>query len=386
RIRAVVERYVRMYPRELVFRRLLIWFLEEVGDDRSALQEVRRLDELQGATGMELLQFANAARQSEKLSLAVEAYEELLRRRPGKELRLQALYGYVRVAEMLLRQGARNIPWQQVRREYEELVRQADTLPLGAEALYSLGVFLREVAHDGVAARETFQRLVQQFPQTRWAALSLVELARLALQYDDTPQTEMYLRQAMDYDTLVPEAAEWARFWWAEVQFFRGNLDSARAGYAAVALRTGSPAANNALQRLVLFENAADRAQLSQFGQAEQAFLQRRLERAYDGYLRVAESGANDDPVTELALLRAAEVAFARQDFNHAQQLVTRLLAGNDDALYGEQALLLLGDVLEHQDRRAEAMAVYQQFLLRFPVSIHKPEIQRRIQRLREGT
>ncbi len=385
RIRPELERALQQYPRDLLLRRLLVWFFQEIGQSRTALEHVRRLDELQGNTGMEVLQFAEAARQNGDLSLALDVYAELLDRRPVREIRLKALYGYLQTAEAILRQGGRSIPWQQVRREYDELVRQADTLAMGAEALYSLGRFLQDVAHDEKAAEETFQRLVRQFPQTRWAMLSLVELGRLALRRGELSQAEQCLQRAAGADSLAPEAVQWARFWQAELEFFRGNLDSARAGYAAVALQTASPAANDALQRLVLLENVAHTEQLHRFAAAELLFLQGRWEQAQREYLRIAEQAGDDEVLVELSLLRAAEAALAHEDLTTAQQLLTRLLAEHEDILYGDRALLLLGETLERQGRRAEALAVYQQFFLRFPNSIYQEEVRRRIQRLREG-
>lgn len=384
RIRSELERTLQQYSRDPLVRRLLIWFFQEIGQPQAALEHVRRLDELQGAAGAELLQFADASRQNGELALALQVYGELLQRRPAREIRLKALYGYVQTAETILRQGRQIIPWQQVRREYEELVRQADTLALGAEVLFSLGRFLADVAQDAVAAEESFQRLVRQFPETHWAGHALVELAKLSLRRGDLGQAEQFVQRAAQMDSLAPEAAQWARFWQAEIEFFRGNLDSARAGYAAIALQTASPAANDALERLVLLENIADSERLRQFAAAELLFFQRQWERAQREFLRIAEQ-TGDEQVVQLSLLRAAKAALAREDLTTAQQLLTRLLAEHEDVLYGDRALLLLGEALERQGRRAEALAVYQQFFLRFPNSIYQEEVRRRIQRLREG-
>ncbi|MCS7177257.1 MAG: tetratricopeptide repeat protein [Candidatus Kapabacteria bacterium] len=386
RIRPLMERYSREYPRDTLLRRLFVWFLQEIGDGTAALEQLQQLDELSGGTGIELLQFAEGARQSEQFELALQAYQRTLQRRPSREVRLRALYGYVRTAEQLVRQGVRDIPWQQIRRDYEALVREADTLPISAEALYALGLFLRDVVRDRVAARSVLQALLQRFPQTQWAALALVAMVPIALQADDLTQASTLLQKALAYETLVPEAAEWARFWQAELQFFQGRLDSARALYATVGLQTSSPAANNALERLTLLETAPDSALLRLFAVAELAFLQERFDRAQALYLRVVEQSGEDTPLAETSLLKAAMAAFARSDLNEAQRLITRLLAEKDDVLYGDRALLLLGDILEQQQRHREAIAVYQQLLMRYPTSIYSPEARRRLQRLRQGT
>ncbi|MEN3027388.1 MAG: tetratricopeptide repeat protein [Chlorobiota bacterium] len=386
RIRPLMERYTREYPRDTLLRRLFVWFLQEIGDGTAALEQLQQLDELSGGTGIELLQFADGARQSEQFELALQAYQRTLQRRPIREIRLRALYGYVRTAEQLVRQGARDIPWQQIRRDYEALVREADTLPISAEALYALGLFLRDVVRDRVSARSVLQTLLQRFPQTQWAALALIAMVPIALQADDVTQASTLLQKALAYEALVPEAAEWARFWQAELQFFQGRLDSARALYATVGLQTSSPAANNALERLTLLETASDSALLRLFAAAELAFLQERFDRAQALYLRVVEQSGEDTPLAETSLLKAAMAAFARSDLNEAQRLITRLLAEKDDVLYGDRALLLLGDILEQQRRHGEAVAVYQQLLMRYPTSIYSPEARRRLQRLRQGT
>ncbi|GEM_PF-1136389 len=384
RARSVIERRASEYRQDTLLQYLFVWFLEEIKEFRAALEQVRRLDELYQRGGMELLRFADAARQSEEFALALEAYQEVLKRHPARELRLRALYGSLQAAEQLVRGGVQDIPWQRIRREYEELVRQADTLLLSAEVLYSLGIFLQDVAQDWVAAGESFQRLLRDFPQTRWAAWALVHLAQLALRQDAFEQAGKYLQQAMGYDTLVPDAVEQARLWRAEMEFFRGNWDSARALYAAVAIQTGSPVANDALQRLLLFESVGDSALLYRFAQAERAFFQRRFARAQAEYRAVAEREGVPEQVRELALLRAAEAAYAQGAWEQVQQFLTRLLSEGDDVLYGDRALLLLGDVLERQQRYAEAVSVYQRFLVRYPGSIYEREVARRMQRLRE--
>ncbi len=384
RVRGLLERALQQFSRDTLLPYLAIWFLQEIGDQQAAFEQARRLDRLYQRGGMELLRFADAARQNEDFAIAVQAYQEVLQQNPVPAIRLRALYGFLQAAEQLVLQGVPAIPWQQIRRQYEVLVREADTLPLGAEVLYSLGRFLRDVVRDAVAARESFQRIVQRFPQTPWAVRALVELAQLALRQGQTEEARGYLQRAMESDTL--EGAQWARFWWGELHFFEGRLDSARAAYATVALQTGSPAANDALQRLLLFEQLGDTLLLRHLGEAEWALFQGRFARAQAAYLAVVDRSRPGESIREFALLRAAEAAYAQADWNRAQELLTRLLSEEDDVLYGDRALMLLGDILERQGRYAEALSVYQRFLLRYAGSIYERQVARRLQRLREGS
>lgn len=386
RMRTLLERAVQQFVRDTLVPYLLIWFLQEIGEQQAAFEQVRRLDKVYQRRGMELLQFADAARQNENFALALRAYQEVLQQDPVPAVRLRALYGFLQAAEQLAQSGTPAISLQQIRRQYEMLLREADTLPLGAELHYALGRFLRTIARDEVAARESFQRLIERFPQTPWAVRALVELAHLALRQNQLEQVEGYLRRAMSMDTLEPEGAQWARFWWGELQFFQGRWDSARAAYTAVALQTKSPAANDAVQRLMLFEQLGDSLLLHHFAEAERAMVQERFARAQAEYLAVVDRSQPGEPVRRLALLRAAEAAHAQAEWNRAQQLLTRLLSEEDDILYGDRALMLLGDILERQERYAEAIAVYQRFLLRYADSIYERQVARRLQRLREGS
>jgi TolA-binding protein len=227
---------------------------------------------------------------------------------------------------------------------------------------------------------------MRDFRHTPWAMAAMVERAKMALRQGQMEQAESLLRAVIwQSDSIAPDWALWARYWLAELEFYRGRLDSAQAHYSVLALRPESPVANDALQRLQVFEQARTVSEelLKRFGRAEFFAFQREYARAQVEFLAVAE-GAGDHPLAEFALIRAAESAIAHGKLEEAQQIVNRYLANYDDVLYGDRALLLLGQIAEQQQRFPEALQLYQQLLLRYPGSIYTRQVQERIQSLRQ--
>jgi len=388
RVRTILQRWSRQYRSDTLVQYVWVWFLEEQGEDAQALQAVRELDRRLGAGGMELLAFAERMYRAERLETARQAYEELLQMGElARELRLKALYGYIQTLQQLPQPGAMDPALRRrIQRLYQELLAQSERLPITAEVLYSFARFLNDVAGDAVAAQSALERLMRDFRHTPWAMAAMVERAKMALRQGQMEQAESLLRAVIwQGDSIAPDWALWARYWLAELEFYRGRLDSAQAHYSVLALRPESPVANDALQRLQVFEQARTVSEelLKRFGRAEFFAFQREYARAQVEFLAVAEA-AGDHPLAEFALIRAAESAIAHGKLEEAQQIVNRYLANYDDVLYGDRALLLLGQIAEQQQRFPEALQLYQQLLLRYPGSIYTRQVQERIQSLRQ--
>jgi len=207
-----------------------------------------------------------------------------------------------------------------------------------------------------------------------------------------------------------PAAAERAEYALAEARFYAGEFDSARAAFDDFArAHPQSPLANDALGRAYLLEadgeggpagTAPGVAELARglYAEARGRWDEAAgLARDADARARAARPAGSPteldpdslggplDPVRAPALLLLSRAEEARGDA--AAALAAALVVA--DSLAGDRlapvARQRAGDLLLAQGRPAEALAQYEELLVRYPRSWLAAEVRRRVTELRQG-
>jgi methylmalonyl-CoA mutase cobalamin-binding domain/chain len=117
--------------------RLYEWTLRELGEYRTALDVVIRLERLTGQSGRELYAFAERARTEGALDVALDAYRALQTLNVPIDIRTMALFGRAQAIEqrMLSSRIKSQNELEQLKKEYETIAREFPTHPLAATAL-----------------------------------------------------------------------------------------------------------------------------------------------------------------------------------------------------------------------------------------------------------
>jgi tetratricopeptide (TPR) repeat protein len=240
-------------------------------------------------------------------------------------------------------------------------------------------------------------------------------------------EAEDIFRQALTALRNFPDQVAEAQFALAEITFYRGSIDTAQILYQELAIKPNTDIANDALDRLSLLQsvmNEKQRSALKLIAQAELLEKQRRTDEAVVLY-RDAMTSAPRSLLHERSLYRLARLYAGEQMrssktdiWQSAIAVCDTLVAQFPDGVFTDEALLLWGQLLieramyaeressqlnatsnapagansastgailleEAKQRRADAVNVFTQILIKFPKSPLAGEARKRIRTIR---
>ena len=212
--------------------------------------------------------------------------------------------------------------------------------------------------------------------ERRLPELKLERAATLARE-DQLPRARQVL------DSLVATLPQ-ARFLRAELEFFAGDLDSARAHYEEVTTRPDDPDAATALERLYLLEEAPRSEVRPLLGRI--AFERWRNHRT--AALTLADSlWRRQQPRGDYAAHAGIELAALRVAAGDVRGALVPLLVVCDslpDDRLAPLARQRAGDAYAALGDDTAALFHYEECLARYPRAWNSPEVRRRVERLRK--
>ncbi|MES2766643.1 MAG: tetratricopeptide repeat protein, partial [Bacteroidota bacterium] len=298
-IREAVSRRADNNQKNLAIQRLYAWVLREAKDSETAFSVYKKIDEISKADGRELLQFADASRNDGDLDVALKAYDAVMERGKSSPFFSTALYGYARTLEQKIQTNP-NLPKseiEQIVKRYRTVIEQFPNSQASAESQYRIALLFSRQMKDYDRALKEFQTVISQYPQAIFAAEAGVESGNIYLIENELDKAaESFKTVVKNYEQRFPASADRAAYNLAELEYFRGNMDSAQTLLALVSVRTGSDVANDALQRMVMLEqNKQSGDALKLFAQGELYERQENFSDAVESFLKTAEKAPKAD-------------------------------------------------------------------------------------------
>jgi TolA-binding protein len=296
----------------------------------------------------EELNFANGLLHDRRYDLAVEEYERFLKRPDAlAQDAADARFGLA-TSRLFLGQAA------EARRQFEAFLKAAPDHPNAGTGWFRVGESAYMIG-DLPAAREALERFTRDYPKHRQLETAWPYLGDVAFRLGDQAAARRAYQQALDQ---FPQGrlAERARYGLARTLAAQGERDEALHVFAELAEKGSREWAEKARYQIGVVESAAGRDE-----KAAAAFedLERR---------------APQSSLLPEARLRRAEV-LVRLDRREEAEALLRPLATSDSGL-APQAALTLGESRNHREQAAEAMAIWQDALKRFPTSALAPALE----------
>ena len=368
--------------------RLRIWYARETRNWEQAFALARTLDEMQGGKGGDLLAFADRARSEGQYAIALSAYDVLIQSSTTSDQHRQnALYWSVRTLDQRLRQNA--VPSAEqandVLKRYDDIVQKYRSLWFVSDALYNMAVVADEALGDRDRARDYLQRLVNAYRGTTAAADGVLLLAELYLVEgrEDVALSTLAQLSGKQPNADLTIRADIAQVRRADILWWQGALDSALAIYRTVALRPGSAAANDALDRIFVMQiTDRDSALLATLAAAERFRASRAYDKAADRFAAAA-TATKDEELRDRCFWMAAESFRRAKRPSDAERFADSVLANVPTSIYGDRALVMKADFQEARGDRAAAIATLTSLLELYPRSILVPDARDRVRRLR---
>ena len=394
------ERAVRRRPLNRAYRELLAWLHLEGEDYRAAYDVYRAVDRLEKEEGRVLFGFAQLAADADAYAVALDAYDEILRRYPDSPAAPEALYGLAKMherwgegaGETALSPAGDRVPaphYEQALATYRQFLQTYPTHPYYPDVLRSIGRLQLDVFLQLGQAESTLREVVSRYARSPAAERAAYDLGRIALLRGDLDAARLAFSR-LEEELRLGELAEQARYELALLHFYRGEFEAALSLARALNENTSTDIANDAIELKVLIaENRGPdslSAPLGRYARARLLLRQQRPQAALDTLdVLLDQSGAH-------AL--ADDVRFLRADaLRRSRQTEAALAAFQEFPLIhpqsylADQTLFLAAEIQEEELNDADAaITTYTQLLTDYPGSLFAQEARARIRRLRGDT
>ena len=393
----VSEEGVANEPLNSSYRELLAWLYIEAERFRDAFVVYQAVDRLEREEGRMLFSFAQVAADGGSYDVALEAFDEVLRRYPEAESAPDAMRGLGLMQEMWAEALGEQVfdlsGTRSPRNHYDEALdtyqRFLIEYPQHAyfpDVLQRIGVLHQDVFFDFVSAASVLMEVIARYPGTQAANQAEYDLGRLAVTQNRLEDARIRFGRLLTR-LRTGDLAELARYELAMLHFYQGDFVAAESYTAVMQENTSTDVANDAIaMKVLLIESMGPdslNTPLRRFARIKLLTRQRSWEVAMhqlDDLLN--EFGGHslaDDMLFEKAALQAMT-----GDISGAIQLYLELPLVHPTSFFGARSLFQAARLQADQlDDKESAIRTYERILLEYRGSLLTTDTRKAIRVLR---
>jgi tetratricopeptide (TPR) repeat protein len=388
---------------------LLVWLELEGKDFGSALDIERRIDRLSQAHGTVLQKFGDRAFNERAFGTAIRAYEEAIESPlPADHLpfarygRACAMEGLGALSDTSVSPLSTSSPQEAMPlfrgavEEFRKIIEEYPNSVFAAKSLYQIGRLQFEKFTDLDGAVRSFQNVLdglRSYP--RGPDVSALEfdvdlmLGRIQIARGDTAKASERFTAVAASPGATQDQSDEALFHLAEIDFFADRFKEAEHRLDALTVNLKADYANNALQlRGFLAENSRTAPEaLRQYARAEFLARQHKNSEAI-AMLRSLVESYPQAPLVDDALMSVAALQEKSGLWPEAALTYERLLTQyKESSIALDHAQFRLAEVYQYGLKNIpKAIATYEQLLVDHPSSVLVESARRRIRQLRGDT
>ncbi len=374
------------HERDLRIQQLYLFYLRTIKEYDEALQVTIRLDELTKSNGKKISQFAYQSRRDGQYDTALKAYSYLIDKREYKKYLPSSLYGYARTLEnkLAVKQEISKDEIKTIIDRYEKIIDEYPNQQNSAESRYRIAVLANDYLNNHKRAIEELTMLIENYPRTEVTAKGINYLASVYASRDKLEKArEIYRKVVRTFKNVSPDDHEKALYKLAELNYYQGNIDSAKAQFEKAASNSNSDVANDALDKLVMLEqNKKLTKALKVYAKADLKNFQGDYTEAIKLYKEAYELSTGEN-LAQKSMVKIAEIEFERTNYNAVKDYMNTLLEENPESIYADYALVLIARSYLQQSDEQAAIKKYNELLINHPRSIYLQEARKKIRGLR---
>ncbi|MGA2298246.1 MAG: tetratricopeptide repeat protein [FCB group bacterium] len=385
-INKILQDEVSSNSSDIQYLRLYAWFLRAMKNPEKALEIYQKIDDLTGGIGLELYRYASDCRVDGEYDMALKAFELVIAKEKASPYFLSALYGFARTMESKSQVQSKftQDELDNIIKRYKQIISDYPNEMTAGEARYRIAVLALEQMNDRDMAIDELNQVIKQFPYNELAANSSLLLASIKTMQDKLDEAyKIYDNVVKTYSRYAAQEAEKATYKMAEIEYFRGNIDSSMTLFTKISVNTSSDVANDALNKILLIEqNKQYTKALPIYAKAELRELQGKPDEANDLFKQVSETTEGTD-IAERSIINSAKIFFKKSDYINAMKLLQSLLEKNPETIYGDKICLFIGDIYTAEKNIDSALKIYTELITKYPRSIYLQEAREKIIKLR---
>ena len=309
---------------DISFSYLLARLYIEKKNYDEAFDLYKEIDKKQNTRGADLFSFGEFVYRDGEYKTASEVFKFLIDNYSDQQNIPLAKLGYAKTQEALFIQkyNAANPEWKSffipakvdeneiepVISAYQEIVKVYQHSEVAIEANLRMGILYAYYRNDLDEAQKYFAIITDDYPMSKFASLSFIELGNIKMQQAKLDDAEKLFQSVIKLPRANPEDKSYANYQLARIFSFKNDFESARKYLMSVMGNLKDNIANDAIELSILLNTAKnDSSNLSLYCAAEFLTEQKRFSEAKDLYLQLSQN-PQAFVFHSIAKLRAAEM------------------------------------------------------------------------------
>ncbi len=371
----------------------------QTGHFERAFETVKKLDDLTNAKGSKIFELARRLVNEEKYSVAVKAFEYLIKEYSSSSFMPAVMLNYAKCKEEILTSEFKNEDWKPVvnykpkdAKGFDKVIsaylvaaKDYNNLIVKTEAYFRIGKIFEKYLKDETEALKYFGLIVKKFPFSSFAQPAKIEIAKIKICKGNLIEAEKLLTDVINDRSSSTKIKEEARYVFAKLHYWQGNFEKALSSVSKVIGNLSGDRANDALElRLVITILRKDSLSLLQFAKADKMIFCGHYEGAKTTLLQLYKTSGNF-VLKNFCGYDLAVVSLASGDVPSAIAFLDSVTKNKELSLFADKAVFLSGEIYEYEIKNyAEAIKRYEKILESFPNSLYLNKSREKINSLKK--
>jgi tetratricopeptide (TPR) repeat protein len=267
---------------------------------------------------------------------------------------------------------------------YDEIINQYPNSKVSLESYLRLGDLKLYSQGDLNAAREYFNKILNNAPFSSYGAPAEFELGKIELISGNLDAAASYFQKVTIRPKIPEDQKNGSKYLLARIDFYKGNFKEAKNQLVQILSNLGDDYANDAIElSLLLNTSMNDSSELVRFADAEFLADQKKFSEAAEKYHLVAEN-PKAFMLKNVAELREAEMELAADNNSKSIEMLQNIAGEESKNIYADKALYLMGRIYEFGlNDSSKAIEKYEELLAKYPNSLYLDEARDEILKLR---
>lgn len=369
-------------------KELLIWLYLQHKDYENALVQAKALDRLNKERGYRIVDIAEVAEQNKNYGVSVEAYNYVIQRYPNDAYHEKSSMGKARVSEMQATEKSVPDPNEikTVIQNYKNHIQQFGSSQRTIDAMYRIAYLSVFYLYDLTQASQYIETILNNTSTDIKRVDALLLKADICvIKNDFTTADNIYTELEQRYKDAVQ--GNLAKFKHAQLSYFKGEFELANSRLKILKYGTHNDIANDAL-RLSLFiqDNTvmdSNTIVLRHFARAELLNYQNKKEQAIQSLDSLIQKYPSHSVIDDAWFLKA-KIYTSLNKPDKTLSCYQQIIEKYSTDILGDDALYLTAKIYDEVYKQStKALALYQDFLVRYPGSLYVTQARKRIRELR---
>jgi len=388
-IRIALLRKAQKAPDDILLSELMLWLSIQLKDFNAAFIQVKALDRRLEENGSRAFALGQLCAGNEEFKIASAAYTYVIEKSDDPTLVVQSKIELLRTEyEIITRQYPVSQPeLEKLEDRYKKTLDEAGRNPLIFPLMRNLAHLQAFYLNNTTSAISLLEELIGLTNSDRMMqANSKLELADIYLFTGDPWEATLLYSQVDKAFKNEPIGHE-ARYRNARLSFYIGEFAWAGAQLNVLKAATSKLIANDAMSLALLIsdniEEDSSTVALGTYARAD-LLLYRNQPEAAIGVLDSLMQAFPFHSIMDDALMKKAEILMKQGKFQESESLYQKVISDYGDGILGDDALFKLAVLYEtHLQDTTNAMASYQELLVKYSGSLYTVEARKRFRTLR---